>query len=528
MNDTLAPNPLEKNMNSKTWTCIITLTLFAALAMPVQLAAQDHAKRDHHHQYHHYQLIDPGTFGGPASYNESDPPESIINDRGAAVGGADTSVPDPFAPNCFTADCLVTDAYVWQRGVLTDLGALNAGYSSTASAINARGEVVGVSENGQIDPLTALPEAIAVLWKNGIVNLGTLGGNQSLANANNDRGQVVGAALNAASDPFANIPVPFCGNTFSWCFLFVPAASQAHAFRWTEAGGMQDLGTLGGPDSSASFVNQRGQIAGESFTSFTPNPSTGVPTVDPFFWEKGKMVDIGTLGGTYGIPKWMNNRGQVVGFSDVAGDQNSHAFLWDKKEGLKDLGVLPGASSSGADSINDAGEIVGGSCGLNGASFCLAVLWKHGSIIDLGTVAGDTCSGANWINSQGQIVGFGSADCNNEDHAGLSENGGPLVDLQTLVLPGSGVTLTNALFINDRGEIAGRGNPPSGIQHAVLLIPCDENHAGVEGCDYSMVDAATAAAQSAERPYVPRAPQRLPQSRRSKGYHLPAMQSPGR
>src|ERR1700674_1534706 len=81
-----------------------------------------------------------------SSYNESDRPESIINDRGAAVGGADTSVPDPFAPNCFGyIDCFVTDAYVWQGGVLTDLGALIPGYSSFASTMNARGEAVGVS-----------------------------------------------------------------------------------------------------------------------------------------------------------------------------------------------------------------------------------------------------------------------------------------------------------------------------------------------------------------------------------------------
>jgi uncharacterized membrane protein len=164
----------------------MTMMLFVLLT--ISAIAQDNQNPGPKH--HHYQLIDPGTFGGPASYNESIPAEKIINDRGAAVGGADTSIPDPFAPNCFGyIDCFVTEAYVWQGGVLTDLGALIPGYSSFASAINAHGEAVGVSENGQIDPLTAYPEAIAVLWKNGIVNLGTLGGNQSEANAINDRGQ---------------------------------------------------------------------------------------------------------------------------------------------------------------------------------------------------------------------------------------------------------------------------------------------------------------------------------------------------
>jgi len=476
------------------WNTFHAATLFVALALPVRLAAQVlEDQKEQNAAHHHYKFVDMGTLGGPQSYNESGPPENIINARGAAALGADTSVPDPFPSNCFNGqgDCFVSHAAVWQRGVLTDLGALLDGYSSFAYAINARGEVVGLSENGLVDSLTGNFEGIAVLWKKEIVNLGTLGGSQSVANAINDRGQVAGAALNAIPDPFANSPLCTGCPTFAQTFLFVPAATQAHAFRWTEAGGMQDLGALGGPDSSASFVNQRGQIAGEFFTSFTPNPSTGVPTMDPFFWEDGKMVDIGTLGGTFAVPNRMNNRGQVVGGSNLAGDQLSHAFLWDKEGGLKDLGLLPGGTFGCANSINDAGEIVGQS---DATSSPRAVLWKNGAIIDLGTVAGDACSGANWINSRGQIVGFGEADCNNEDHAFLSENGGPLIDLQTLVPPGSGVTLTNAIFINDRGEIAGRGVLSNGDQHAVLLIPCDENHPDVEGCDYSRAEATVAAA----------------------------------
>jgi len=474
------------------WISVIAATLVSTLAMSVNLAAQD--EQADHQMHHTYKLVDLGTLGGPNSYNESIPPEIIINLGGIAAAYADTSAPDPYYPNCFTfnlEDCVVNHAFVWQGGVVTDLGSLPGGYSSYASSINARGEIVGYSQNGQIDPLTLYPEGMAVLWKNGIINLGTLGGNQSVANAINDRGQVVGGALNAILDQFANSPLSCNGcGAFAQTFLFVPAATETHAFLWRD-GEIQDLGTLGGPDSTAAVVNDRGQIAGQSFINFIANPS-GVPTIDPFFWENGKMVDIGTLGGTFGFPAWLNNRGQVVGVSNLAGDQAHHAFLWDKKQGLKDLGTLKGYSSASyANWINDAGEIVGES---DSQTASRAFLWRNGIMTNLGTVAGDTCSVANSINSQGQIVGFGTADCFNEDHAFLSENGGAMIDLQSLVPPGSALTLIDAIFINDRGEIAARAKLSNGNEHAVVLFPCDEHHPLVFDCNYNLVDVSSLAA----------------------------------
>ena len=55
--------------------------------------------------------------------------------------------------------------------------------------------------------------------------------------------------------------------------------------------------------------------------------------------------------------------------------------------------------------------------------------------------------------------------------AWIWENGGPMVDLNTLVPPGSKLHLVESQFINDRGEIVGVGVLPNGNEHAFLLIP---------------------------------------------------------
>ena len=56
---------------------------------------------------------------------------------------------------------------------------------------------------------------------------------------------------------------------------------------------MQDLGTLGGTDSSAYAINASGQVVGCSDTTGNAQPT-------PFFTPiGGTMQDLGTLGGTY-------------------------------------------------------------------------------------------------------------------------------------------------------------------------------------------------------------------------------------
>ena len=487
---------------------LIALSLFAVLAIPVRLVAQTPAT------HHHYKLIDMGTFGGSlSSINFAvDVNGRAVNMQGVTVGFSATATPK--LPTSQPIICggddgfgsTITHAFRWQNGTVTDLQALPPVETNCSNAyqLNSSGEIAGFSENGEFDPVTGTNQSRAVHWKNGVIEeLGSFGGNQNEALAINNRGQIVGFSLNTVPDPFSIFDLILNS------ILGTSGGTQTRGVLWQD-GQMLDLGTLGGNDAAAFYINDRGQVAGNSYISTIPNPITGVPPQDPFLWENGKMIDLGTLGGAFGgvssgQGSGLNNLGQVIGASSVAAnpgacftefDPNCHPFLWDRGK-LIDLNTSTiGGNPLGADEINDAGEIVGAAdfSSVGGSSFD-AYLWRKGVATDLGTVAGDCFSRALAINASGQIVGnsFSSACDFSFHHAFLWENGS-LVDLNDVIPAGSSLQLVATNDINDHGEIAGEGVPP-GVDpsnvftqgHAFLLIPCDENHPNVEGCDYSLV-----------------------------------------
>jgi len=478
-------------MEPKTLTIFLTMNLFAALAIPVRPAAQEQTNEEHHVKHHQYELVDIGTFGGPASYiNAAFALGAVnqINEHGTSVGSSATSEPAP--PGSNPANCggidgkidFVFHAFKWENGAVTDLGALPGDDNcSVATSINANGEIVGSSEIDIIDPLTGQKEFRAVLWKDGkIRNLGTFGGRYSLPGSINNRGQVVGEATNAIPDPFSLL----------YQLVGSSQGTQTRAFLW-ENGHKQDLGTLGGPDAWAFLVNDKSQIVGLSYVNSTPNSVTGFPTLHPFLWHERQMIDLGTLGGfgtfvsTVSV-NGLNNQGQVIGASPLTGDQIAHPFLWDDGK-LIDLTVQSGGVIATADAINDAGQIVGNANFPNGASD--AYLWQDGMVTDLGTLDGDCFSEAFAINSRGQVVGQSFSCVSGIVRSFLWENGS-MVDLNALIPPNSNLFLDNTLAINDSGEIGGLAVPPNCANenddlcgHAFVLIPCDDEHFDNKGCE---------------------------------------------
>jgi probable HAF family extracellular repeat protein len=424
---------------------------------PIQLPAQQHTVR--------YKLIDLGTLGGPISYGPANGDGGrLLNNEGVVSSYADTTLSDPFAPDfCFDADCLLAHAYRWRKGAMTDLGSLADGFNSLSASINDRGWSLGASQTGILNP-AGFPQDRATLWiGRRIVNLGVVpGGSDSIGISVNNSGQAVGLSNNGVVDPFS------------------PFGVQLRTFLWEE-GELRDIGTLGGPDAQPGpgCNNQRpGVIVGSSYTSFTPNETTGIPTQDPFLWENGKMKDLGNLGGTVSFGQCANNRGEVIGLSNLPGDTTFHAFHW-RKGKMKDLGTL-GGDNSEAIWINDSG-VIAGSADLPTPGIHDAVRWKDGEILDLGTVNGEACSRGRAINARGQIVG-GSSDCHNFLHAFVWEEGAGMIDLNSVIPPGSGLQLTNAFNINDRGEILAKSVPEGvtpvddeDLGHVVLLVPCNED-----------------------------------------------------
>lgn len=279
--------------------------------------------------------IDLGTLGGDNSWTNY----GGINDRGEAVGMAETAVLDPNGEDmCGFRTQKTCRPFLWRNGHIMALPTLG-GNNGEAAAINNRGQIVGISETTVADPgcpagkqpgTTVLP----VMWEKGEIRaLPTLPGEpDGFAQGLNNQGQAVGAT--------------------GTCTSFA-----IHAVLWENGQAFQlpDFGLAGG---DAYAINDHGQIVG--YVS-SPDGTTIFPTV----WLDGAHsapTNMGILPGDgAAFATGINNRAQVVGstFNSVGW---SHGFLWQNGV-LTDLNTLnPDASHLyivAASNINERGQISG-------------------------------------------------------------------------------------------------------------------------------------------------------------------------
>jgi len=240
----------------------------------------------------------------------------------------------------------------------------------------------------------------------------------------------------------------------------------SHATLWEE-GLRTDLGSLGGPRSVATAVNDLSEVAGYSMTG---NPDEGYRA---FYWKNGIMTRIETLGGNGSIAEGINDSGWVVGTSHL-NDTTAHPFIWNNGT-MSDLGTLGGNIAVG-NAINNRGEVVGSS-NLEGPAGNAAFLWSGGSMTHLGFLSPAesswSASFANDINDSGVVVGFSTNDpgtgINSSDAAFLWHDG-VMLDLNELADTGGGWYLSHAVGINNRGSIICLGTK-NGDPRSALLTP---------------------------------------------------------
>jgi probable HAF family extracellular repeat protein len=467
--------------------CVVSVSSVGLLSLGTVTAAAGSPG----HPEPRYIAIDVGTLGGPDAFPNE--PGRTVSNNGIVVGSATTPALNPFPQEPGN----VFHAFEWKKGVMTDLGTLG-GYNAGIFELNGAGVGAGYSETGVLDPLTNFPEVHAAVSKGGgLIDLGTLGGNESWAVGINGRGEVAGFASNTTPDPNAHFMTDLGLAPY-------PSATQWRAAVWS-GGHVKDLGTLGGPDSIGGLLNERGQVAGVSFTDSTPNATTGLPTLDPFEWDNGRMHDLGSLGGRLGFVSWMNNRGEVVGFSDLAGDQKGHPYLWNGKR-LVDLGTLGGDGGT-ASWVNQAGDVVGSADlpGVSGGQLHHGFLWKGAHMTDLPPVGSAVCSNAFALNAKDQVVG-NATDCQGTELGAMLWQNGSAYDLNSMI-GASSLDLKTADYINDRGEIYCEAVLPNGDSRMVLLVPSDE--AATEGLIAPAANVQARASETAGTARVQNSPRAL-------------------
>lgn len=380
-------------MQLRKLTCITAMTLLPTLVALVPIVQAQESK-----QPPRYYVFNLGAtpFGGV--------PEPVgINNRGWISGG------DNLASNTSV------HAVLWV-GVPMDLGTLG-GPNSNISWPNhsTKGELVGIAETAEQNPLGEAWSCSAFFfghdgyvcngfaWQDGVMTAlpPFPGGIDSYAAGVNNKGQVVGWAENGFHDPTCNNLPPVSQFLQFEAVIWGPRLNQ-----------MTQLPPLDSdPDSAATAINDRGQVVGIS--GLCSNAVGGASAKHALLWENGIPTDLGNIGGqAWNTPISVNNRGDVVGFGNISGDENAAenpaAFIWTKTNKMQEIPPYGTDTNNAAFDINEKDQVVGNSFNINtGAS--RATLWQDNKLNDLNALVIQPTSLyltlAQGINDAGEITG---------------------------------------------------------------------------------------------------------------------------
>lgn len=313
-----------------------------------------------------YAVTDLGTLGRDG-WAES------VNNVGQVVGGSYANVPGLSTGSYFLR------AFRWDRlGGMTDLGTLG-GYTGIAYGINDAGQVVGYSQ-------TAQRTGHGFIWQGGVISdLGCPPTWKSVVpTAINNQGRVAGYAITIDWRDRAFVwqdgmmtelvPPPGCDETWAndindlgqvvgW------AGAPGTPYRpiiW-ENGQARDLGVLPGCTGGVAYhINNRGQITGMCYGP----PPTGYRCC---LWENGTVEDINAPGGTIMQRSCaINDDGIIVGPpppADRGGPYVRKGGVW-----LNLNQLIPqdsGWEIVSARDINNRGQIAGSGIHNGDARVCL-------------------------------------------------------------------------------------------------------------------------------------------------------------
>ena len=292
---------------------------------------------------------------------------------------------------------------------VTDLGPVGT-VTAQANDINDAGQAVGsFSATGTTGPR-------AFVWQDGLLTV--LSNLHSGAGGISPNGRIVGTA---------KIPP----STFFEGVIF-------------ENGGVTPLGFQG---TTGAAINDHRQVVG------TINHAM------PFLWDNGVLTELGTFGGPCGSAADINNLGQVVGLACTStGTElgpSAHAFLWQGGV-MTEIEPFPGHVDSGATAINSLGQIAGWSSITDPEVYdvqATSFIYENGAKRALPIPS--TEHYANDINDLGHVVGSMRAGGFFSNFSGYIFKDGVGTNLNTVLLPGSGLHILYANAINNAGEIVG-------------------------------------------------------------------------